>query len=125
MNWSGQRFIDRDELAASRQVIWRDDDGVTGLGLDPSFAIGQRALLIPEPDGCVMWDCVPLATETAVAHVRSRGGLKAIAVSHPHFYGAVADWSEAFGGIPIYLHGDDSAFVTGQSLNVDGGIVLS
>ncbi|MDU3046811.1 MAG: MBL fold metallo-hydrolase, partial [Bradyrhizobium sp.] len=40
VNWSGQRFIDRDELAASRQVIWRDDDGVTGLGLDPSFAIG-------------------------------------------------------------------------------------
>ena len=38
--------------------------------------------------------------------------LKAIAVSHPHYYGAVADWSDAFGGVPVYLHGDDRAFVT-------------
>ena len=43
----------------------------------------------------------------AVEYVKSLGGLKAIAVSHPHFYGAVADWSEAFGGVPIYLHADD------------------
>ncbi|UFZ03354.1 MBL fold metallo-hydrolase [Bradyrhizobium ontarionense] len=112
VNWSGQSFLSRDELSARRQVVWREDDGVTGLGLDPSFAIGQRALLIPEPDGCVMWDCIPLATEAAVAQVRSLGGLKAIAVSHPHFYGAVADWSEAFGAVPIYLHGDDRDFVT-------------
>ena len=45
----------------------------------------------------------------AVAHVRSLGGLKAIAISHPHYYGAVADWSEAFGGVPVYLHADDRA----------------
>ena len=56
-----------------------------------------------------MWDCIPLITPEAVEHVRSLGGLKAIAVSHPHFYGAVADWSDAFGGVPIFLHGDDRA----------------
>src|SRR3954447_8279335 len=112
VNWSGQSFLSRDELAARHELVWRDDDGVTGLALEPNFAIGQRALLIPEPDGCVMWDCIPLATEAAIAHVRALGGLKAIAVSHPHYYGAVADWSAAFGDIPIYLHGDDRAFVT-------------
>jgi hypothetical protein len=68
--------------------------------------------LVPEADGCVMWDCVPLATREAIDYVRSLGGLKAIAVSHPHYYGAVADWSEAFGGVPVYLHGDDRALVT-------------
>ena len=80
--------------------------------MEPNFAIGQRALLLREADGCVMWDCVPLVTREAVEYVRSLGGLKAIAVSHPHYYGAVADWSEAFGGVPVYLHGDDRAFVT-------------
>jgi glyoxylase-like metal-dependent hydrolase (beta-lactamase superfamily II) len=59
-----------------------------------------------------MWDCIPLATREAVDHVRSLGGLKAIAVSHPHYYGAVADWSEAFGGVPVYLHGEDRQWVT-------------
>ena len=94
------------------QTVWRDDGGVPGIGLEPSFAIGHAPLLLREPDGCVMWDCIPLATDQAIEYVRSLGGLKAIAVSHPHYYGAVADWSEAFGGIPIYLHGDDRAWIT-------------
>src|ERR1700759_422190 len=112
VNWKGQRWLTRDELAATHKLVWRDDLGVVGIGVEPSFAIGQRALLLREHDGCVMWDCVPMATPQAVDHVRSLGGLKAIAVSHPHYYGAVADWSEAFGGAPIYLHGDDAQWVT-------------
>jgi glyoxylase-like metal-dependent hydrolase (beta-lactamase superfamily II) len=112
VNWNGQRWLAREELARRYELGWRDDLGVPGLAMEPAFAIGQRALLLREPDGCVMWDCVPLATDAAIAHVRSLGGLKAIAVSHPHYYGAVADWSEAFGGAPVYLHGDDRAFVT-------------
>lgn len=112
VNWNGQRFLSREELASRHRLICRDDLGIPGIGVEPSFAIGQRALLVREADGCVMWDCVPLATREGIDHVRSLGGLKAIAVSHPHYYGAVADWSEAFGGIPIYLHGDDRAFVT-------------
>ncbi len=112
VNWSGQSFISRDDLARRHMLVWRDDEGVTGIGLEPGFAIGQRALLIPEADGCVMWDCIPLASDAGIAQVRALGGLKAIAVSHPHYYGAVADWSEAFGGVPVYLHGDDRGFVT-------------
>ena len=112
VNWKGQQWLTREALAERHKIVWRDDLGITGIGLDPGFAIGQRALVIREPDGCVMWDCIPLATPEAVDHVRSLGGLKAIAVSHPHYYGAVADWSEAFGGVPIYLHGDDREWVT-------------
>jgi hypothetical protein len=112
VNWTGQAWLAREELAKTHKLVWRDDFGIPGIGTEPSFAIGQRALLLCEADGCVMWDCVPLATSEAVHYVRSLGGLQAIAVSHPHFYGAVADWSEAFGGVPVYLHGDDRQWVT-------------
>lgn len=112
VNWKGQTFLTREALAQRCRLVWRDDLDLTGMSLEPSFAIGQRALLVPGADGCVMWDCVPLATPEAVDHVRSRGGLKAIAISHPHYYGALADWSEAFGGVPVYLHADDRAWVT-------------
>jgi len=112
VNWNGQAWLAREELAKTHKLVWRDDLGVPGIGMEPTFAIGQRALLLCEADGCGMWDCVPLATSEAVRYVRSLGGLKAIAVSHPHFYGAVADWSEAFGGVPVYLHGDDRQWVT-------------
>jgi hypothetical protein len=112
VNWNGQTWLTREQSAQRYRLVWRDDLGLLGIGLEPSFAIGQRALLIADGDGCVLWDCVPLATPEAVAQVKSLGGLKAIAISHPHYYGAVADWSEAFGGAPVYLHGDDRKWVT-------------
>jgi hypothetical protein len=134
VNWKGQSFLSREALAQRYTLSWRDDLGLLGLAVEPSLAIGQRALLLCEADGCVMWDCVPMVTDEAVAHVRSLGGLKAIAVSHPHYYGAVADWSEAFGGVPVYLHGDDRAFVmrphssivawSGEWLQISDDIVL-
>jgi hypothetical protein len=112
VNWKGQTWLTTEELTERHRLVWRDDLDIPGIGVEPSFAIGQRALLLREPDGCVMWDCVPFVTDDAVDYVRALGGLKAVAVSHPHFYGAVADWSDAFGGVPVYLHGDDRAFVT-------------
>ena len=112
VNWKGQTWLTREEFTKGHKLVWRDDLGLLGIGIEPAFAIAQRALLIREADGCVMWDCIPLATPEAIAHIKSLGGLKAIAVSHPHFYGAVADWSEAFGGVPVYLHGDDRKWVT-------------
>lgn len=112
VGWKGQSFLTREALAGKHRLSWRDDLGLTGIALEPGFAIGQRALLVPLGDGYLMWDCVPLATPEAVAHVGSLGGLKAIAISHPHYYGALADWSEAFGGIPVYLHADDRQWVT-------------
>lgn len=112
VNWTGQAFLTREALADRCRLVWRDDFGLTGLALEPSFAIGQRALLVPDAGGVVMWDCVPLATAEAIAHLKSLGGLKAIAISHPHYYGALADWSDAFGGAPVYLHADDRQWVT-------------
>ncbi|HLG80789.1 MAG TPA: MBL fold metallo-hydrolase [Bradyrhizobium sp.] len=134
VGWDGQRWLSRAELAAAHRVVWRDDLGVPGLGVEPGFAIGQRALLLREADGCVMWDCIPLATGEAVGYVRSLGGLKAIAISHPHFYGALADWSAAFGNAPVYLHQADSAWITrphpaivpwsGESVRISDDILL-
>ena len=112
VNWNGQQWLTREALAQRYRLVWRDDFGIPGIGVEPSFAIGQRALLLRDGNGCVMWDCIPLATAEAIQHVRSLGDLKAIAVSHPHYYGAVVDWSEAFGGVPVFVHGDDRQWVT-------------
>src|SRR5689334_6136706 len=68
VNWKGQRWLTPAELEQSRKVVWRDDLGVPGLAIEPSFAIAQRALLLREADGCVMWDCIPLATGEAVQY---------------------------------------------------------
>ena len=113
VNWSGQSWLAREDFAQRYKLVWRDDLGMSSASRSsrPSQS-GSARCCLREADGCVMWDCIPLMTDEAVAHLRSLGGLKAIAVSHPHYYGAVADWSEAFGNAPVYLHGDDRAFVT-------------
>ena len=111
VRWQGQAWTDARELASQHRLVWREELGVAGIGLEPSFAIGQRALLIEEADGCVLWDCTSLVTPEISARIAARGGLKAIAISHPHYYSAMADWSEAFGNVPVYLHADDREWV--------------
>jgi hypothetical protein len=62
----------------------------------PSFAIGQRALLVLTPSGNILWDCIALINEPTIEFIKSKGGLKAIAFSHPHYYTTMNEWAERF-----------------------------
>ena len=46
-----------------------------------------------------------------IALINGLGSLKAVAISHPHFYTTMVEWSRAFGGIPIHLHADDHRWI--------------
>ncbi|MEO5755786.1 MAG: MBL fold metallo-hydrolase [Mesorhizobium sp.] len=111
VRWEGQAWITADELAAKHRLVMKEDAGVLAFGIEPRFAIGQRALLAQTPHGNVLWDCVSMVTDEAVAEIKRRGGLAAIAISHSHYYSVMVDWSEAFGGVPIYLHADDRQWI--------------
>ena len=41
---------------------------------------------------------------------REPGGVSAIAISHPHFYGSMIEYAHAFGA-PVYIHSGDRAWV--------------
>jgi glyoxylase-like metal-dependent hydrolase (beta-lactamase superfamily II) len=88
-----------------------------GIGMEPSFAIGQRALLVRTPQGNLLWDCIPLVDPAIVELVQGIGGIQAIAISHPHFYAGMVEWSRAFNA-PIYLHAADQRWV----MRPDGAI---
>lgn len=134
VRWEGQAWTTPAELRASHRVRMEDDGGFLGLGTDPSFAIGQRALLVPSGSSNLLWDCIPLVTPRAVAEMGNRGGVRAMAVSHPHYYSAMVDWSEALGGVPVYLHADDREWVMrphdalefweGEELDLGDGLTL-
>jgi glyoxylase-like metal-dependent hydrolase (beta-lactamase superfamily II) len=76
----------------------------------PRFGIGQRAFLIITPSGNVLWDCVSFLDSATIDIIRLLGGLKAIAISHPHFYSALATWGQTF-GCPVFLHDADKEWV--------------
>lgn len=109
----GQQWATLAELVTEgRQIEVRDlEPGLTGIGADPPIGIGQRALLIQTPAGNFLWDCLGFIDERSVAAVGERGGLRGIAFSHPHFYGVCVEWSQAFGGVPIYIPQADREWV--------------
>jgi hypothetical protein len=106
----GQRWTTLEELQAAHRSDIRDDGEYTGVGMDPGFAIGQRALLVPLGDRVVMWDCIPLIDDAAAAEVERRGGLAAIAISHPHYYTGMVEWAHRF-DCPVLLHAADAEWI--------------
>ena len=135
LNARGQRWTTLEELRRHHfNEIVELEPGLFGLGSKPQIAIGERALVLAQPAGGVMWDCTPLVTDAAVSELKAKGGIKAIAISHPHFYATMVDWSRALGGVPIYLHeanrdwvmrpDDAIRFWGGESLEIANGITL-
>ncbi len=111
IGYDGQRWTTLEELQRDyHNVIKPVEPGLTGIGTHPTFAIGQRALLVQTPHGNLLWDCVSLIDEPTVAAVRALGGVRAIAISHPHYYSSMVEWSRAFDA-PIYLHADDQQHI--------------
>jgi glyoxylase-like metal-dependent hydrolase (beta-lactamase superfamily II) len=111
IGWSGQRWTTLEKLQASHKIRWEMDSGLQGIGITPTFGIDQRALLIPSDMGNILWECVSVVTSEALDHLRKLGGVKAIIISHPHFYSSMVEWSDALGQVPIILHEADRQWV--------------
>jgi glyoxylase-like metal-dependent hydrolase (beta-lactamase superfamily II) len=108
----GQTWTTLSNLRVAHFNAFRQHEpGVLGIGTQPHFAIGQRALLVCTAHGNILWDCISLLDEATITLIRGLGGLAAIAISHPHFYTSMVEWSRAFGGVPIHLHGADQRWV--------------
>ncbi|MGX6449921.1 MBL fold metallo-hydrolase, partial [Patulibacter sp. S7RM1-6] len=130
---SGQAWTTPEALSADHRLVVRDDRGLPGVGVEPSFAIGQRALLVPWGTTNLLWDCVPLLDDAGAAEIERRGGLGAVAISHPHFYGAMAAWAARF-DCPVLVHAADRAWITrpdpavvpwdGDRRDLGGGLTL-
>ena len=108
----GQQWTTLRALAETHVNGWaRLEPDLFQIQTHPGFGIGQRALLVRTPHGNILWDCVALIDEATIELVRGLGGLKAIAISHPHYYTTMLEWSAAFGGIPIHLHQADRKWI--------------
>ncbi len=113
----GQEWTTAAELAKShRSRAEQAEPGLVGVGVEPAFGIGQRALLVA-PEG-LLWDCVPLLGEASAQRVEEAGGMDTIAVSHPHFYSTMVDWAERFDA-RVLLHEADREWIMRPSPRVE------
>jgi hypothetical protein len=111
VRWGGQAWTTRAELEEKYTAHIADDHGLTAIEMKPHFAIGQRALLVPDRGGNILWDCVALIDDAIIAAIRKAGGVSAIAISHCHYYTTMIAWSEALGDVPIHLHENNRKWV--------------
>src|SRR2546423_5661414 len=116
---SGQEWTTLEELRRSHRNSLREyEPNLIGIGTVPEFAIGQRALLLQTPHGNFLWACISLIDDATVELIAGLGGLRGIAISHPHYYSAMQEWSAAFDNAPIFLHAADREWVmrTGDAI---------
>jgi hypothetical protein len=116
-----------------QNIMQQEEPHLTGISTTPSFAIGQRALLIQTDQGNVLWDCISFLDDETVQAVQDLGGIAAIAISHPHYYSSMIEWAERFHA-PVYLHEADHQWVmrldkritfwSGETLPLLDGVTL-
>lgn len=112
LGWEGQKWTTLKELQTShRNRLDVEGPELISLVTEPKFAIGQRALHVRTPAGNVLWDCLTVIDDRSVAAIQALGGVTAIAISHPHYYASVVEWSRALGDVPVYLHAADGEWV--------------
>ena len=115
----GQEWATLEKLKADhRNRVEEEAPQLLGIGTEPEFAIGQRALLLQSRHGNLLWDCISLLDAETVAEVKARGGIRAIAISHPHFYSSMVEWAECFDA-QIFLHAEDRQWVMRKSARVE------
>ena len=130
----GQQWTTLEILQGKHKNVFKTEEaGLIGIGTEPRFAIGQRALLVQSPSGNILWDCITLINDETIAEVKKLGGIAKIAISHPHYYSSMIEWSKAFNA-PIYIHQDDREWVMrpdaavefwqGETLNMGDGLTL-
>ncbi|GAQ82012.1 hypothetical protein KFL_000970380 [Klebsormidium nitens] len=108
---SGQRWTTLAKLGSGhRNAFQRMEPQLLGIGTEPKSGIGQRALLVSTKEGNLLWDCIALLDGATRDIVTALGGIKAIAISHPHYYSTCVEWSRAFSA-PIYIHTKERAWV--------------
>ena len=101
---NGQQWTTLEALRTDHKNVFKEEEAnLIGIGTEPQIAIGQRGLLVQTPTGNVLWDCITLIDDESITQVKALGGIDAIAISHPHYYGSMIEWSKAFDA-PIYLH---------------------
>jgi hypothetical protein len=108
----GQGWTTLDSLRGRSYNAWRElEPNLLSIVTFPAFGIGQRAQLLRTPNGNVLWDCIALVDRATVELIDAMGGIKGIAISHPHYYTTMTEWSAAFGGVPVHLHQDDRKWI--------------
>lgn len=86
----GWEFRDEAWAEASFETSWREvAHDLWAFTASPKFGLGATGWLILREDGNVMFESCPWYSAAALEKIRALGGIRTLAASHPHGYGAL------------------------------------
>jgi len=120
VGYHGQRWTTLEQMQSAdfMNAFYEHEPGLVGIGTVPRFGIGQRAILVRHPDGNVLWDCISYIDDITTDIIKGLGGIKAVAISHPHYYSAMVEWAERF-DCKIYIHEKDREWVMNPNPRIE------
>ena len=132
---NGQQWTTLEELRQKHHNTFNTlIPGLTSIVSEPIIALGQRTHLVQTPSFNVLWDCITLIDDATVQKVQAMGGIATMAISHPHYYSTIVEWSHELGNVPIYIHEAERQWVTrpdpvvrlweGESCTLADGLTL-
>ena len=93
----GWDFWTPERLAPTLRFHWREAiPGVWEFWSTPRFGLDSHGWLLTFPDGNVAFEAAPAYDAAQLAQIEALGGIRVLAASHPHGYGALYQLQDRF-----------------------------
>jgi len=104
----GWRFLPEAEVRATHTGDWRQvTDDLWAFTTSPALGLAGTGWLIVRPGGNIAFEAAPYYSDAMLEQVRSLGGIRFLAASHAHGYGALFQLQRAFAPEMLAIQKDD------------------
>ena len=104
----GWRFLPVEEVRATLTGHWhRLERDLVAFTTTPPLGLNSTGWLLLHPDGNTAFEAAPFYTDDMLAEIRRLGGIRYLAASHAHGYGALWQLQDAFEPEVLAIQKDD------------------
>ena len=104
----GWRFLRESEVAAGLTGSWRSvAEGLVAFSTNPPFGLNGTGWLLLHPEGNIAFEAAPYYTAPMLAEIGRLGGIRFLAASHCHGYGALWQLQDVFEPEILAIQKDD------------------
>lgn len=108
----GYRFLTTAEADRETRTAWqKHDPDVIVFHNEPSLGIGPSGYLLRHSDGNIFFEGIGFYSADALNFIAEQGGIRWLAASHPHAYGALWQLQDRFRP-EVVIHRADLAWTT-------------
>ncbi|MGL5839908.1 MAG: MBL fold metallo-hydrolase [Sphingorhabdus sp.] len=107
----GWQWINEDVARAAYAGSWQWlAPDLMAFSTTPQLGLGGKGWLILREEGNIAFEAAPFYSDDMLAEITRRGGIKVIAASHPHGFGALWQLQRAFPDAALAMHKDAIRF---------------